>query len=99
MFEAPGWCCENPGLRRAASAKTLFSIERSTSLKPMTSTTWCSVVSMLSFLHPIHDHLQFLDQPAGRLETFLRVLGHQPGQQRLAPLQVGGQLRHRLLDV
>jgi hypothetical protein len=37
-MDDPGWYSENPGLRRAASAKTLFNIARSTSLKPITST-------------------------------------------------------------
>src|SRR5436190_7637905 len=37
-----GSYCTKPGSRRAASAKMLASIERSTGLKPITSTRYCS---------------------------------------------------------
>src|SRR6187401_183318 len=61
--------CTNPGSRRAASAKMLASIERSTGLKPITSTRYCSfrVTSV-----PLADEAEYgirIRKPALRLSA------------------------------
>src|SRR3954468_8116005 len=82
-----GSYCTKAGSRRAASAKMLNSIERSTGLKPITSTRYCSFRVTSAPLAQKAEYGIRIRQPG------LRVLGKHAVHQRLQVRRVGGQAR------
>src|SRR5678815_1838818 len=84
-----GSYCTKPGSRRAASAKMLASIERSTGLKPITSTRYCSFRVTSTPLADQAENGIRVGKPAMRV--FAKHLVHQ----RLQVRHGGGQRRGR----
>src|SRR5512139_2055741 len=82
-----GSYCTNAGSRRAASAKMLASIERSTGLKPITSTRYCSFRVTSSPLAQQAEYGIRVGKPPGHL--FAQHAVHQ----RLQVRRFGGQAR------
>src|SRR5678815_5015103 len=82
-----GSYCTKPGSRRAASAKMQDSIERSTGLKPITSTRYCSFRVTSEPLADQAENGVRMGKPA--LHLFAKHAIHQ----RLQIRQQGGQRR------
>src|SRR5206468_4227488 len=82
-----GSYCTKPGSRREASAKMLASIERSTGLKPITSTRYCSFRVTSA---PLADQAEYGIRIA---EPALLLFAKHAVHQRLQVRQVGGQAR------
>src|SRR4051812_34079982 len=79
--------CTKPGSRRAASAKMLASIERSTGLKPITSTRYCSFSVTSAPLADLAEHGIRIRKPACRFSAKHAV------HERLQVRRFGGQSR------
>src|SRR4051812_37156244 len=90
---AAGSYCAKPGSRRAARAKMLASIDRSTALKPITSTRYCS------FTFTLTTHGQQAENGIRIRKPVKHLFGKHPVEQWLQRRDVGTQARQRRHEV